>query len=97
MMTTNFWSYLINGALIVAGWVIDQLPHHQDIGMDAIMISLMTSAIVVVFVLLGQFINLWLVITVFGIMSFLEGVRSTIAIIKWIVDIAKTLAAFIGA
>ena len=93
-METNFWTYLINAALAVAAWVIDQLPHHQDIGMDAIMASLMTSAIVVVFILLGQFINLWLVFTVFAIMSFMEGVRSTIAIIKWIVDILKTLALF---
>jgi hypothetical protein len=85
-MDTNFWGYLIAGFQSLADASLGILPHHVDIGMDAMVVDLMATTPILLFVIVNQFINLTIPFGVFTSILVLEGIRAIIAAWQWVKD-----------
>lgn len=64
--------------------IFSVLPYHTDIGMDATMTSLMQSTMIVSVILAGQYLDLWPMFALFGLILAFESVSTIIAIYKFI-------------
>lgn len=91
-MNDNFWGYLITGMEGIAGTVLNTLPHHTDIGMDAMVKDLAGAAPILAFVLVDQFIGLRVPFLIWTTILVLEGARAAIAAYHWV----KNAIPFLG-
>jgi hypothetical protein len=91
-METNFWGFILDAMQSAVTVALSALPHHVDIGMDALVVDLMGTTPILLFVIVNQFINLTVVILVWTTILTLEAVRAAYAAYMWI----KTAIPFLG-
>jgi|GEM_PF-3432953 len=92
MIDNNFFGYIISGLEVVVDSILNALPHHTDIGLDAMVIDLMATTPVLLFLIVNQFISLAIPITVWTTILVMEAARAVIAAWMWI----KNAIPFLG-
>lgn len=80
----NFWAYIIAGMTALLQNFLSALPHHQNIGFDGLFTDLLGSTPIFLFLVINEFVNLYVPMSLFSLIFFLEGIRSIYAAYMWI-------------
>jgi len=83
-MANNFWGFLLTGAQSVIDSILNAMPHHQDIGLDALVVDLAGATPILLFLIVNQFISLTVPMLVWTSIIVLEVVRAALAAWQWV-------------